>query len=68
MWYRVIHKFAYEHNIEHSRSKIKALHPKIMVKIYLEPNYANLIIKNNKIIYRLWHNCSSHGLNIEHNR
>ena len=29
-------------------------------KIYLEPNYANLVIKNNKIIYKLWHNCSSH--------
>ena len=37
-------------------------------KIYLEPNYANLVIKNNKIIYKLWHNCSSHEHNIEHNR
>ena len=56
------------HNIEHNRSLTKALHPKIIGKIYLEPNYANLVIKNNKIIYKLWHNCSSHGRNIEPNR
>ena len=38
------------HNIsyEHSRSKIRTLHPKIIGKIYLELNYANLVIKNNK--------------------
>ena len=28
----MIHKFAYEHNIEHNRSKIKALHRKIRGK------------------------------------
>ena len=39
--------------IEHNRSKTRSLHPKIIVKIYLEPNYANLVIKNNKIIYNL---------------
>ena len=33
-----------------------------------EPNCANLVIKNNKIIYELWHNCNSYGHNIEHNR
>ena len=33
-------------------------------KNYLEPNYANLVIKNNKIIYKLWQNCSSYGYNI----
>ena len=44
----MMHKFSYEHNIEHNRSKIRALHPKIIDKIYLEPNYANLVIKNNK--------------------
>ena len=55
-----------EHNIEHNRSKIKALHPKIIGKIYLEPNYANVVIKNNKSYsYKLW---SSHGHNIEPNR
>ena len=32
--------------------KIKALHPKIVGKIYLEPNYAILVIKN-KIMYKL---------------
>ena len=64
IWYKMMHKFSYEHN----RSKIRALHPKIIGKIYLEPNYANLVIKNNKIIYKLWHNCSSHEHNIEHNR
>ena len=46
----------------------RALHPKMIGKIYLEFNYANLDIKNNKIIYKLWHNCNSHGYNIEHNR
>ena len=64
----MIHKFPYEHNTEHSTSKIRALHPKIISKIYLVSNYANLVIKSNKIIYKLWHICSSHGHNIEHNR
>ena len=31
-------------------SKIRALHP---IKINLKPNYANLVIKSNKIIYKL---------------
>ena len=37
---------------------------------FLRPGYiyVNLIIKHNKIVYELWHNCSSHGHNIEHNR
>ena len=61
-----MHKSSYEHNIEHNRSKLRALNPEIIGKIfYLEPNYANLVIKN---IYKLWHNCSSHGNNIERNR
>ena len=34
----------------------------------IEHNYANLVIKNNKLVYELWHNCSSHGHNIEHDR
>ena len=59
---------SYEHNTEHIRSEIRATHPIIVGKIYLEPNCANLVIKNNKIIYKLWHNCSSHGHNIKHNR
>ena len=33
----MMHKFSYKHNIEDNRSKIKALHPKIIIKIYLEP-------------------------------
>ena len=38
MWYKMMHKFSYEHNIEHNRSKIRALDPKIIgIKIYLEP-------------------------------
>ena len=36
--------------------------------INLQFNYANVVIKINKIVYELWHNCSSHGHNIEHNR
>ena len=61
------HKFSYRHNIEHIKSKIRALHPKnththkIISKIYLKSNYANLVIKYNKIIYELWHDCSSHA-------
>ena len=63
----MMHKSSREHNIKHNRS---ALNPEIIDKNYLEPNYANLVIK---IIYKLWHNCSSHGHNnnrskIEHNR
>ena len=27
IWYKMMHKFSYEHNIEHDRSKIRALHP-----------------------------------------
>ena len=69
IWYKMIHKFSYELNIEHNAygSKIRSLHPKIMTRIYLESNCANLVIKNNNIIYKLWHNCSSHGHSIEHN-
>ena len=36
IWYKMMHKFSYdyEHNIaiEHDRSKIRALHPKIIGK------------------------------------
>ena len=62
----MMHKFSYEHNIEHSRSKIRILHPKTIGKIYLELNY--VCLSSHKIIYKLWHNCSSHGHNTEHNR
>ena len=48
-------------------SIIRALDHKIIGKNYLEPNYANLVTKNDKIIYKLWHNCSNYGHNIEHN-
>ena len=61
----MMHKFSYEHNIKHNRSKLRALHPNLIRKNYLHPNCANLVIKNNNIIYKL---CSSHGHNIEHNR
>ena len=30
IWYKMMHKFSYEHNIKYKRSKIKALHPKII--------------------------------------
>ena len=43
----MVHELSYEHNTEYNRSTIRALHSKI---IYLEPNYANLVIKNNEII------------------
>ena len=66
------HKFSHEHNVEHNRSKISALHPKIIKAQQSAAgacNYANLAIKNDKIVYdELWHNCSSYGHNIEHNR
>ena len=42
----MMQKFSYEHNIEHNRSKIRAVHPKIIGKIYMDPNYANLVIKD----------------------
>ena len=34
----------------------------------MEPNYANLVIKNNKTVYKWWHNYSIYEHNIEHNR
>ena len=33
----------------------------------LAPNYANVAIKNNKNVCKLWHNCSGYGHNIEYN-
>ena len=48
IWYKKMHKFSYEHNIEHKKSKLRALNPEMIGKNYLEPNYANLVIKNNK--------------------
>ena len=62
IWYKMMHKFSYKHNIEHNRSKIRVQNPEIIVKIYSEPNYANLII------YKLCHHCSGYGHNIEYNR
>ena len=62
---------SHEHNIEHNRSKIRALYPGTMVKnqgMHNSLDYANLVIKINKIVYELWHNCSSYGHNVEHNR
>ena len=49
IWYKIMHKFSYEHN----RSKITALNPEIIGKIYLEPNYANLVSK----IIKSYTNC-----------
>ena len=60
----MMQQFPYKHNIKYNRSKIRALHPKNCLGL----NYSDLVIKNNKIIYKLWHNCSSHWHNIEHNR
>ena len=28
----------------------------------LKPNYANVVIKNNKITYELWHKCNNVGI------
>ena len=49
----MMHKISYMHNIEHNRSKIRALHLKMIGKNHLKPNYVNLVIKNIKIIYKL---------------
>ena len=32
IWYKMMHKFLYEHNIEYNRLKIRALYPKIIGK------------------------------------
>ena len=49
IWYKIMHKFSCEHNMKYNKLKVRALHPKIIGKIYLEPNiiiyYANLVIK-----------------------
>ena len=42
IWYKMMHELSYEHN----RSKIRALHPKLIGKIYLELNCANLVLKS----------------------
>ena len=60
VWYKMMHKFSYEHNSEYNRSKLRTLHPKIIGEIYLESNYANLVIKNNKNHIATVDNCSSH--------
>ena len=48
-WYKMRYNFSHEHNM----SNIKALQYSIMNR--LESNYANVVIKNNKIVYELWH-------------
>ena len=61
------HKLSHEHNVEHNRSIISALHPIIIGKNY--GITAGLQLEHNKIVYdELWLNCSSYGGNIEHNR
>ena len=53
-WYKKRQTFSPKHNIEHNKSKTRALHPIIIVKHNSsQPNYANLINKNNKIAYKL---------------
>ena len=32
IWYKMMHKFSYEHNIEHKRSIIRALHHRMIGK------------------------------------
>ena len=32
IWYKMMYKFLYEHNIKHNRSKIRALHPNTIGK------------------------------------
>ena len=32
IWYKMMHMFSYDHNIEHNRSKMRALHPKVISK------------------------------------
>ena len=32
IWYEMMHKFSYEHNIEHNKSKLRALYLKIIDK------------------------------------
>ena len=35
IWYKMMHKFSYQHNIEHNRSKLRALcelHPTLIGK------------------------------------
>ena len=33
----------------------------------MSPTLLNEVMKNNKIIYKLWHSCSSYRHNIKHN-
>ena len=32
IWYKMVHKFSYEHSSEHNRSKIRGLNPEIIGK------------------------------------
>ena len=59
MWYKMRHIFCNEHdNVKH----IRALQDNITYVNCnrLKPNYADVVIKNYKIIYEEWHNCSSY--------
>ena len=59
------HKFSHEHN----RSNTGALQYSILgTNQSMKPKYANIIILTHKIVYKLWHNCSSDGHNNEYNR
>ena len=60
--YKKRHKFSHEDNIEHNRSKIRALHPIIIDKNLIIAIFSltvliihNLVIEINKIVYM---NCS----------
>ena len=62
--------FSHEHNTEHNKSKIRTLHYITIVlrQNSLKLNYAIAVVNTIKIVYELWHNCSSYEHNIEHNR
>ena len=32
IWYKMMYKFSYQHNIKHNRLKIRALYPKLIGK------------------------------------
>ena len=45
IWYKMMHNFSYEHNIEHNRLKIRELHPKTISKNLSGVNCGNMVSK-----------------------
>ena len=62
-WYKMRCKLSHGHNMSNIKKHCSIVH---VTHNRMEPNFANLVIKNGEIVYEPWHNCNSYGHNIEH--